>query len=117
MSAPITAHSTHMKESPMTVQPDDKISVLELLELSNNERLGRAVAAAERIAENTARLADATETLTALLASVIGLGKSTCYPSNSNGPTTQSAVFFLRTGDGNKAFACDANNADFDDGE
>jgi len=100
-----------------TLHPSDTISLLDALELSNNGRLGRTVAAAERIADNTARLADATETLTALLASVIGLGKSNCYPPNSNGPTTQAAVFFLRTGDGTKAFMCDANNADSDDGE
>src|SRR5690349_11952825 len=58
----------------MTVQPDDKISLLELLELSNNEGLGRAATAAERIAENTARQADAMEAITALLASVFGVG-------------------------------------------
>jgi hypothetical protein len=91
--------------------------VLELLELGNNERLGRATNAAERAADALERIAAASENLTALLASVIGVGRSTCYPPDSRGETTQPPVFFLRTGNGAKSFACDANNIGSDDGE
>ncbi|WP_338687744.1 hypothetical protein V5279_22535 [Bradyrhizobium sp. 26S5] len=89
----------------MTTQPDHTIGLTELLALSEDARLGRIAAAAERIAEST-------ETLMALFASLIGQGKATCLSFDGTGPTTQPAVNFLRTGDGTKAFACDAINAE-----
>jgi hypothetical protein len=56
------------------------------------------------------------ETLTALLASVIGVGTATCY-GDSYRDTTNPAVFFIRAGNGTEAFACDASNLDSGDDE
>lgn len=102
----------------MTAASEETISALELLELSNNDRLGRATEAAELTARALVRLADASErqaatleTLTVLLASTIGRATSICYPDNSNGKITTPNVNYFRVGDGS-SFKCDAGDDD-----
>ncbi|MGY4623857.1 hypothetical protein [Bradyrhizobium sp. USDA 4486] len=66
----------------MTNQTDQTIGLTDLLALSEDARLGRAADALEKIAAaapQLERLADAVETLTALLASCIGVGSARCY--------------------------------------
>lgn len=88
--------------------PEDTISLLELLELETNKRLGRASDAAEDAAKALTRIADAAETLNALIASVIGVGKTTCY---NGGAEFGPPVNFIRSGAGKTVFACDADNS------
>jgi hypothetical protein len=86
----------------MSTQPDQTIGLLELLELSNSERLGRATDAAERAADALGRLATAAEALTTLLGSVIGVAV------NEYGCRTD----YVRTGRGFRPFACDDETDD-----
>ncbi|MCK1405209.1 hypothetical protein IVB27_39775 [Bradyrhizobium sp. 197] len=101
----------------MTNQPDQTISVGDLLALSEDARLGRAADALEKIAaaaRQLGRLADAMETLTALLASCIGVGSARCYAEGER-VSSEAPLNYLRTGNGAKPFACDADNAESGD--
>jgi hypothetical protein len=90
------------------------ISLLELLEIGYNARLDRATNAAEDASNALGRIADAFETFNALFASVIGVGKTTCYGGN-DGADFGPPVNFIRSGRGRSVFACDTDNSD--DGE
>lgn len=93
----------------MPASAEDTITLLELLDLETNKRLGRATEAAEDAATALGRIADAFETFNALFASVIGVGKTTCYDGGAEpGPS----VNFIRSGEGKTVFACDAENSD-----
>ncbi|MDI4236805.1 hypothetical protein OZ411_28740 [Bradyrhizobium sp. Arg237L] len=80
------------------------ISVTDLLLLAVDAKLGR-------LTEATERLADAVEALTGLFASVIGRADAAC--SGHDGPH-YTAVNFIRSGHGNKSFACDADASETD---
>ncbi|CCE01132.1 hypothetical protein [Bradyrhizobium sp. STM 3809] len=89
----------------------ETISLLDLIELSNNARLGRAIDAAEkqvellsRMADAAERQADALETITALFASLIGRAPTSC--GAFAGEPKDVNVNFLRTGKGD-VFHCD----------
>lgn len=94
---------------------------LELLELFENAKLTRLADASEKSAaaltriaqatESLDRIADALETFTSLFASVIGVGKTTCY-GDDNGADFGPPVNFIRSGQGKGVFACDADNSD-----
>jgi transglutaminase-like putative cysteine protease len=90
----------------------DTIPVNTLALININATLGRLEKLQERAAQAADRQASALETMVALFASVIGAGTATCY---DDGRITNPAVFFLRTGNGAKAFACDENNLDSED--
>ncbi|MET4479471.1 hypothetical protein [Bradyrhizobium sp. F1.13.3] len=98
----------------MTTQFDQTIGLTDLLALSEDARLGRAADALEKIAAaapQLERLADAMETLTALLASCIGIGAARCYAEGER-LGNHVPLNYLRTGNGAKPFACDADNAE-----
>ncbi|MGY0573552.1 hypothetical protein ACTGJ9_022775 [Bradyrhizobium sp. RDM12] len=57
------------------------------------------------------RVADVLVTLTALLASCIGVGAARCY-AEGEGQGKEVPLNYLRTGNGAKPFACDADNAE-----
>jgi hypothetical protein len=92
--------------------------------MSIDARLDRAASAAEgaaaaltriaNAADNLGRVADALETLTALFASVVGVGKTTCYGSG-NGAEYGPPVNFIRSGQGKDVFACDADNSEIEE--
>ncbi|WP_291843106.1 hypothetical protein [Bradyrhizobium sp.] len=92
---------------------DDTISLQALLEMQIDARLNRAANAAEDAAKALRRIADAVETFNALFASVIGVGKTTCY--GENGADFGPPVNFIRSGRGNGVFACDADNSSDDE--
>lgn len=102
------------------------LSVTELAAISIDNRFTRIAEALEKIADaaeriadsapNSARIGDSLELLTALLASTVGVGISTCHPAESTGQATTQPINFIRTGDGRKSFTCDATNADDRDG-
>ncbi|UPK14459.1 hypothetical protein IVA93_15460 [Bradyrhizobium sp. 155] len=98
----------------MTNQPDQTIGLTDLLALSEDARLGRAADALEKIAAaapQLERVADALETLTALLASCVGVGSSRCYVEGE-GRGKEVPLNYLRTGNGAKPFACDADSVE-----
>lgn len=95
-----------------TQQPAETVSLADLLALSEDARLGRAADALEKIAAaapQLERVADALETLTALLASCIGVGSARCYVEGE-GQGKEVPLNYLRTGNGAKPFACDADS-------
>lgn len=101
----------------MPHQPNAAFSLTDLLALSEDARLGRAADALEKIAATAPqleRVADAVETLAALLASCIGVGSARCY---AEGERFGNAVplNYLRTGNGATPFTCDADNAESGD--
>ncbi|MGY4325706.1 hypothetical protein ACVWWG_000120 [Bradyrhizobium sp. LB7.2] len=101
----------------MTIQSTETIGLTDLLALSEDARLGRAATALEKIAEaapQLERLADVMETLTALLASCIGVGSARCYAEGER-VSNEVPLNYLRTGNGAKPFACDADNAESGD--
>ncbi|MGL9621560.1 hypothetical protein QRQ56_26440 [Bradyrhizobium sp. U531] len=101
----------------MTNQPEQTIGLTDLLALSEDARLGRAADALEKIAAaapQLERVADAVETLTALLASCIGVGSARCYAEGER-LGKEVPLNYLRTGNGAKPFACDADNAESGD--
>ncbi|MGY4289176.1 hypothetical protein ACVWXO_008442 [Bradyrhizobium sp. LM2.7] len=98
----------------MTIQPAETIGLTDLLALSEDARLGRAADALEKIATaapQLERLVDVLETLTALLASCIGVGSARCYADGERFGN-EVPLNYLRTGNGAKPFACDADNAE-----
>lgn len=100
-----------------TQQPAETVSLADLLALSEDARLGRAADALEKIAAaapQLERVADALETLTALLASCIGVGSARCYVEGER-HGKEVPLNYLRTGNGAKPFACDADSAESDD--
>ena len=91
------------------------ISLCELLTLSTEHKIGRIADAAEDALKPLNRIADALETFNALFASVIGVGRATCYPPESTGTVTTETVNFIRSGEGLRKFTCDAGNQETDD--
>lgn len=101
----------------MTAQPDQTIGLTDLLALSEDARLGRAADALEKIAAaapQLERLADAVETLTALLASCIGVGSARCYVEGEQSGR-DVPLNYVRSGNGAMPFACDADKVGSDD--
>lgn len=85
----------------ITTTVDDTITLLELLELSNNKRLGRATDAAERAADALGRIATSLEKLTEQAASVIGSG----YVDGNTGEAfATKPASYVRTGGGRRIF-------------
>ena len=80
---------------------EDTISLLELLELETNKRLGRAMDAAERAADALDRIAAAFEKLTELTASVIGNGY---IEANTGEAFATKLGNYIRTGNGRRTF-------------
>lgn len=101
----------------MTTQPAETIGLTELLALSEDARLGRTADALEKIAAaapQLERIADAVETLTALLASCIGVGSARCYAEGEQ-HGREVPLNYLRSGNGAMPFACDADKMGSDD--
>ena len=86
------------------------ISLCELLTLSAEHKIGRIADATEDALKPLARIAGALETFNALFASVIGVGRATCYPPESTGTVTTETVNFIRSGEGLRKFPCDSNS-------
>jgi hypothetical protein len=86
------------------------ITLCELLTLDADHKIGRIADAAEDALKPLARIADALEIFNALFASVIGVGRATCYPPESTGDIKTEAVNFIRSGEGLRKFTCDADN-------
>lgn len=98
----------------MNNQPDQTLGLADLLALSEDARLGRAADALEKIAATAPqleRVADTLEMLTALLASCIGVGFARCYAEGER-LGKEVPINYLRTGNGGKPFACDADNTE-----
>lgn len=114
---------------PRDVEPAQSETVtvdVALLRAAERLRVVRAVehqaelsdsilAAQLRTANAAERQADALETLTALFASCIGRGHSSCAPDSIPGSWAVSDVFYLRAGDGTKSFGCDRPSEPDDD--
>ncbi|MET4222120.1 hypothetical protein ABIB00_007356 [Bradyrhizobium sp. LB14.3] len=100
----------------MTKQSDQTMSLTDLLALSEDARLGRAAEALEKIAAAAPRIADAVEVLAGLLASCVGVGSARCYGENERAGH-EVPLNYLRSGDGSKPFACDADKSGDDDGQ
>ncbi|MEH2561693.1 hypothetical protein [Bradyrhizobium sp. AZCC 2289] len=101
-----------MSESDLPTMP-----LSDLLLLSAEHRPGRIADAAEDALNPLGRIADALETFNALFASVIGVGRATCYPPESTGDIKTEAVNFIRSGEGLRKFTCDADSQESADDE
>ena len=114
-----TVSDFNRQSSKMAARKGDTVSLTDLLALSEDARLGRSADALEKIAAaapQLERLADAVETLTALLASCIGVGSARCYAEGAQG-SREVPLNYFRSGNGAMPFACDADKAGDDDGE
>ncbi|OAF14113.1 hypothetical protein [Bradyrhizobium neotropicale] len=70
----------------------------------------------DRLAEASERQADALEVLAALMASCVGVGSARCYGDGERFGH-EVPLNYLRSGDGSKPFACDADKSSDDNGE
>lgn len=74
-------------------------------------KLNRLEKLQERAVEAAERQANALETMTALLASCIGVGNARCYADNARFGQ-EVPINYFRSGDGTQHFACDADDAE-----
>lgn len=104
---------------PRGVEVDTLTIDTEMLAAEERIRIVRAVERQAELSQSIlaaqSRQADALETIAALLASCIGRGHSSCAPDSLPGSWAVSDVHYLRTGDGNKAFACERPSESDDD--
>lgn len=88
----------------------ETLSVQEAAAINIAAKLDRLEKLQERAAEAAERQAEAMETLAALLASCIGVGSARCYAGGDY--ARDVPLNYLRSGNGARPFACDADNAE-----
>ena len=93
---------------------EDAISVHEAAAINIAAKIGRLEKLQERAVEAAERQASALEAVATLLASCIGVGTARCYAEGEPGGR-DVPLNYLRSGNGARPFACDADKLGSDD--